>query len=199
MNTNLDLAQVGPGFSDPVSASQAVFRAGLAALSRPGELIYIDSEAHPPASIGTAANSLLLALLDQDVSLYVTPRHAVAAAYFRFHTGCTLTSDMADADFLLFGTDDSLPDLVSLKNGSEYSPEQSATVVREVTALANDTGFTLRGPGIRMTTRLQAPQIDDAFVAQWQASRERLPRGVDIFFTCAKRICGLTRTTRIEA
>lgn len=199
MNSSMDLTMIGPGFSDTVATSQAVFRAGLAAMSRPGDVIDITSDARPPVGIGAAANALLLSLLDQDVCLYVSPRHASAAGYFRFHTGCSLTDDLGAADFLLIGADDSLPDLSTLKTGSEFAPEQSATVVREVTGLAGGQGLKLHGPGIRIETRLHAAQLDDAFVKQRRNARDHLPRGVDIFLTCAERLCGLPRTTRIEA
>lgn len=197
MNTAVTMEKIGLGFGDAIAASQTVFRCGLTALSRPGTPIHVMSDAEAPAGIGTAACALLLALLDQDVSLYLSPRHADAANYFRFHTGCALTTNPRDADFLLFGADDVLLNLAELKNGDEYSPDHSATVIREVTGLEIGRGLKLRGPGIQGEAWLYASQLDADFVAQWQELNKRLPRGVDIFFTCADQICGLPRTTRI--
>lgn len=199
MHATVDLTQVGPGFSDAVATAQAVFRASLDALSRPGHICTVHSDASAPAGVFPAACAVLLALLDQDTSLYVAPGHNATASYFRFHTGCTLAKNATEADFLYIGADDALPDLVTLRNGSEYSPDHSATVVREVTQLASGHGVKLTGPGILGSTLLAAPQLDAAFVAQWRAARERFPRGVDIFLTCGAQLCGLPRTTRIEA
>jgi alpha-D-ribose 1-methylphosphonate 5-triphosphate synthase subunit PhnH len=197
MNPSVSLEQIGPGFGDAIAASQAVFRCGLSALSRPGTLIKVNSDADAPIGIGAAANALLLALLDQDVSLYLTPRHENAADYFRFHTGCALITNPCDADFLLFGAEDTLPNLAELKNGDEYSPDHSATVIREVTGLEAGRGLKLRGPGIQGETHVYASQLDVGFIAQWQELNQRLPRGVDIFLTCVDQLCGLPRTTRI--
>lgn len=198
MNPPVSLEQIGPGFGNAIAASQSVFRSGLTALSRPGMLINVNSDAHAPVGIGAAANALLLALLDQDVSLYLTPRHENAANYFRFHTGCALTTNPRDADFLLFGADDVLLNLAELKNGDEYSPDHSATLIREVTDLEAGRGLKLRGPGIQGEEWLYASQLDADFVAQWHELNKHLPRGVDIFLSCADLLCGLPRTTRIE-
>jgi alpha-D-ribose 1-methylphosphonate 5-triphosphate synthase subunit PhnH len=198
MNSPLSLEQIGPGFGIAIAASQSVFRSGLTALSRPGTLVNIISDAHPPVGIGAAANALLLALLDQDVSLYLAPRHENAASYFRFHTGCALTANPRHADFLLFGAEDTLPNLAELKNGDEYSPDHSATIVREVTGMEAGRGLKLRGPGIQGEAWLYASQLDADFIDQWRKLNQRLPRGVDIFLCCADQLCGLPRTTRIE-
>jgi alpha-D-ribose 1-methylphosphonate 5-triphosphate synthase subunit PhnH len=197
MNTPVSLEQIGPGFGDVISASQTVFRCGLTALSRPGTLVNVNSDAYAPLGMGAAANALLLALLDQDVSLYIPPRQADAANFFRFHTGCALTTNPCDADFLLFGAEDTLPNLAELKNGDEYSPDQSATVIREVTELQSGKGLRLCGPGIQGETWLYASQLDTHFIDQWRELNQRLPRGVDFFLTCADQLSGLPRTTRI--
>jgi alpha-D-ribose 1-methylphosphonate 5-triphosphate synthase subunit PhnH len=197
MNPPVSLEQIGPGFGDVIAASQTVFRCGLTALSRPGTLVNVNSDASAPEGIGAAANALLLALLDQDVSLYLTPRHENAANYFRFHTGCALTTNPRDADFLLFGAEDTLPNLSELNNGDEYSPDHSATLIREVTGLEAGRGLKLGGPGIQGEAWLYASQLDADFVAQWHESTQRRPRGVDIFLACGDQLCGLPRTTRI--
>lgn len=200
MDTVMDLGQVGPAFSDPVAASQSVFRAGLEALSKPGKLITIDSDACAPQGVQPAACALLLALLDQDTTLFVSPSHdAGTAAYFRFHTGCLLTGSTEDADFLLLGTRDPWPDLARLRIGSEYAPDHSATLVREVTALTGGRGIQLSGPGIPGSAAIEAEQLDADFVRQWRIARGLFPRGVDLLLTCGHEVCGLPRTVHIAA
>jgi alpha-D-ribose 1-methylphosphonate 5-triphosphate synthase subunit PhnH len=192
------LEHIGAGFSDPTAASQRIFRASLTVLSRPGTILEADSDATAPEGIGAAANAILLALLDQDVTLYVSPTHvAVASAYYRFHTGCSITSNLEDADFVLLASTDKLPALSAIKIGTEYAPELSATLVWEVSRLVGGGEATLTGPGIESSVRLTATPLDAAFLTARAEMISLFPRGVDLFLTCDNRVCGLPRTTRI--
>ncbi len=47
----LDLGSIGRAFAEPGLASQAVFRRALEALSRPGRIVALESDAEAPASI----------------------------------------------------------------------------------------------------------------------------------------------------
>ncbi len=194
-----DLSRIGPGFADPVQAAQQVFRVGLDALAHPGRVLDIAANAPAPAGVSAAANALLLALLDQDTTLHVSAMlDDVTAQHLRFHTGCRLTQDIAEADFVLLATDDTWPDFSLLKQGSEYSPEQSATIVREVSSFAVGLPLLLKGAGIATTQSLQCPELDAAFVTSWQAMRGRFPRGIDLFLTCGSALAGLPRSTHIN-
>jgi alpha-D-ribose 1-methylphosphonate 5-triphosphate synthase subunit PhnH len=194
----VSLEQIGAGFGDPTTASQRIFRASLEAISRPGTILALDSDATTPAGVGSAANALLLALLDQDVALYVSPAQLPqVSAYYRFHTGCTVTQDMAEADFVLLAVADPMPAIDALKIGTEYAPDVSATVVWEVSDLAVGEGVTLTGPGIETQVLLHASPLDAAFLSTRKKLMSLLPRGVDLFLTCGNRVCGLPRSTRI--
>jgi alpha-D-ribose 1-methylphosphonate 5-triphosphate synthase subunit PhnH len=193
-----NLEHIGAGFGDPTAASQRIFRASLKVLSCPGTILEADSDAIAPEGIGAAANAILLALLDQDVALYVSPTHvAVASSYYRFHTGCSVTTNLEDADFVLLASTDKMPSLSALKTGTEYAPELSATLVWEVAKLASGEGLTLTGPGIASSERLAATPLDAAFLSARAEMTSLLPRGVDLFLTCGNRLCGLPRSTRI--
>ena len=75
------LQDIAPGFVDITVQSQGVFRSALDALARPGSIARLPSvPANPVLPRGSsAAASLLLALLDQDCSLWVSP--ALAAGH----------------------------------------------------------------------------------------------------------------------
>ena len=196
----LDLEKVRPGFADVVAGSQAVFRRCLAALSRPGTVVDCSADVEPPAGVNAAANALLLALVDQDCRLWLSPGFPAAVAeHFRFHTGCALVGDPAAADFALIAAPHELPPLESFSAGSDEHPDTSATLVVQVEGLAQDGPWRLTGPGIRESVRLLAGGLGVPFVAQWTLSGKRFPRGVDVYFTSGSRLCGLPRTTRIEA
>jgi alpha-D-ribose 1-methylphosphonate 5-triphosphate synthase subunit PhnH len=187
--STLDLASVLPGFDDPAFGSQAAFRAALQALSRPG--IIVDCE--------RAAYSLCLALLDQDTRLWLSPAAQAFGPSLRFHTGCVLVSEVSQADFVMVGTAREMPPLESLAVGSDEAPHRSATLIVEVDELADEGGWKLSGPGIPGEARLRVPALGERFLEEWKANGRRFPRGLDVFLCSGGRVCGLPRTTRIEA
>ncbi len=201
MMAGFDLSRVSAGFADPGVAGQSVFRNSLEAMSHPGQLVEIHSSAKAPVGVHAGACALLLALLDQDTHLWVSPALAAgdAPGYFRFHTGCGLTYDPSAADFALVASPEELPPLAMFAQGSESYPDRSATLVVQVESLEAGSGWTLSGPGIRSTRCLAAGGLDDGFAAQWMQNRRGFPCGVDMFLASGARVAGLPRTTRLEA
>jgi alpha-D-ribose 1-methylphosphonate 5-triphosphate synthase subunit PhnH len=193
------ITEIGAAFGEPALASQRVFRGALEALSRPGRIVQVASDAQPPAGLQTAAAALALALLDQDTRLWLAGTGtAEAAAFLRFHTGCTIAGDPGEADFALLPAA-LLPPLESFACGSEEYPDRSATLIVQAASLHGDEGWQLSGPGIRDTARLRVGGLGAGFAAQWARNGRRFPCGVDLFFTCGEQLCALPRTTRIGA
>jgi alpha-D-ribose 1-methylphosphonate 5-triphosphate synthase subunit PhnH len=186
---SLDLSGVETGFADLALESQAVFRGALEALSHPGKIV----------ECRRAAAALALALLDQDTRLWASPKAQRETATLRFHTGCTLVAEAAEADFLLVAEAAELPDLESLACGSDEAPHRSATIILRVASLAADGGWKLSGPGIHGTAQLRVGGLGAPFLEQWARNGKRFPRGVDLFLCAGDRLCGLPRTTLLEA
>ncbi|MBX9836566.1 MAG: phosphonate C-P lyase system protein PhnH [Burkholderiaceae bacterium] len=198
--TDTSLLDITPGFGDQAQGSQRIFRAALGALSHPGQIQQVHSNAQIPAGVYVATANVLLALLDQDCTLWLSPSlatHAVAA-YLRFHTGCQLVDSPATAQFVLAASGAELPALGTLTPGTEYEPEFGATCIVQVEALNDNAGWTLRGPGIRDTQCLAVQGLPSDFVAQWAACQAHFPQGVDVLLSAGDRLAGLPRTTRIE-
>lgn len=196
----MNLADIGRGFEDVALGSQAVFRQALSALSRPGEILELATGVETPAGLNGAACALLLTLLDQDTGLWLSPGAAsgLCGSYLRFHTGCTLVANIAEADFALVASAEELPALNLFKAGSDEYPEHSATVVIQVGDLSSAGGWTLSGPGIDGSTPLRAQGLDSRFVEAWNASRRAFPGGIDVFLASGCRIAGIPRTTLIK-
>lgn len=203
MNTPT-LASLGAGFSNEAFGSQAVFRAVMQALSHPGRHVAVVHDAQTPTAGHSASAATLLALLDSDCTLWLSPRLAAsdAAAWLRFHTGCTLVSNAGDARFVWVGEGDALPPLSSLAQGTDIYPDQSATCVVDVARLDdaadNAEAWRLSGPGIQHHATLKVAGLPDDFEQQWSTNHGTFPRGVDVLLGTPTHIVGLPRTTRIS-
>jgi len=202
----LSLKDMAPGFTDATSQSQVVFRSALDAMARPGTSIYLAPASLVSASTpgSAAAASVLLALLDQDCTLWLSPTLAAgpAAAWLRFHTGCQLEEDCSKADFVWAASIAELPPLKRLKQGSAEYPDQSTSCVIDVNGwhaagVSDADAVTLRGPGVRDVLTLSVNGMDASFVLQHHAMQEHAPCGVDIFFCSGDALMGFPRSVRL--
>jgi len=194
-----DLQRVRPGFHDAALGSQAVFRRALQALSLPGRPVDLPAVATLPATGKGAAALLLLALLDSDCTLWLSPSLADsdAAAWLRFHTGCRRVFEPGEARFLWLAEGDAWPALDAMPAGSDEYPDQSATCVMEVPSLQGEPLWRLQGPGIPGEQALCAQGLPADFAAQWAANHAAFPRGVDLFLATGTQVLGLPRSTRV--
>ena len=199
-----DLSQLGAGFSHEGFGSQAVFRVALDALSHPGRCMPVGHDAQTPKTGQPAAAAVLLALLDSDCTLWLSPSLADsdAAAWLRFHTGCQLVDQADKAMFVWVAAGDEMPALDSFAQGSDNGPDQSATCVLDVAHMGvpteSEKHWLLRGPGIQDVTHLAVDGLSADFQAQWTANHANFPRGVDLFLATQTQLVGLPRTTSIQ-
>ena len=199
-----DLSALGAGFSDEALGSQAVFRTALQSMSHPGRCIHLNHDAQVPKSGHPASAALMLALLDADCTLWLSPKlaHSDAAVWLHFHTGCRLVDDFTQAQFAWVAAGDASPALDTFAQGTDAFPDQSATCVLDVLALQSGDqdapGWALTGPGINGSIALKAEGLAPDFLAQWAANHARFPRGVDVFLTTHQQMASLPRTTNIE-
>lgn len=198
------LSALGAGFSSEALGSQGVFRSVLKALSQPGDPVAIGHDAEVPGTGHAASAAVLLALLDSECTLWLSPRLVAsqAAVWLRFHTGCVLVDAPEQARFAWVAAGDAVPALASLQRGSDEYPDQSATCVIDVAVLAPAVegagAWRLTGPGIRGAQHLRVAGLPGDFAAQWAENHGAFPRGVDVVLATATHIAGLPRTTRIE-
>ncbi len=196
-----DCTNIGPGFSDLALGSQAVFRRALQAFSEPGQPLATEHDDYVPDVGHGSAAFLLLALLDADCRLWLSPSLAASstAAWLRFHTGCTLVKEPAMAHFAWVAHTDELPALHTFAQGSESDPDQSTTCVVDVQAMHPGHGWSLRGPGIREAVDLHVQGLPADFTSQWARNHAAFPCGVDVYLATPRQLLGLPRTTQISA
>lgn len=197
----VDLAHMLPGFSDPVHDSQRSFRCVLDALCRPGRIVSMPIPLAPPPELSISQCAILLSLADQDTPVWLPAalRTGQAAHYLRFHCGCPLTDDLAEAHFAVLDGLAQLPAHSALRLGKPAFPDRSTTLIVEVNELAASGPIRLTGPGI--------PDARSISVGGWtrhttgflQQNRAAFPQGVDLLLTNGAELMGLPRSTIVEA
>lgn len=198
------------GFGDPVHDSQAVFRAVLRAMSRPGEVQELSVPIVPPAPLLPAAAAVCLALLDLETRLWIDGGSrdvSQARDFLAFHTGAPTASTAADADFVVVADGAMVPRLDTFRQGSDETPEKSATLIVQMANLDDmpadnmlaDGAWRLSGPGIDGTAGLRIEGLRGGLAEELADNRARFPRGVDLILCTETRVAGLPRTTKVEA
>jgi len=192
-------AAAAAGFADPVHDAQAAFRGLLDAMARPGQIAELDVDLAPPSPLHVASAAVLLALADFDTPLWLDPAAAgdEVTDFLRFHCGCLVAAEPAQAAFALIADPAAMPPLTAFAQGTDDYPDRAATLVVQVCDLAVDGGWQLRGPGIETTTSLKAAPLPADLVGQLGANHQRYPRGVDLVLTSGQRLAALPRSTRI--
>ncbi|MFQ3623222.1 MAG: phosphonate C-P lyase system protein PhnH [Acetobacteraceae bacterium] len=186
-----------PGFADPARQAQACFRRLLEATARPGTIVRLDAPAPPP--LPPAAAALALTLCDADTPVWLEPRLATGEvrAWLRFHSGCPIVADEAEAGFAFASAALAGPDRLAC--GSDDYPDRSATLVLEVCALGSGETLILRGPGIEGEARLAVSGLPEWFRPWRERNAALYPRGVDAVLVAADRLAALPRSTVIVA
>lgn len=184
-----------PGFLDPVREAQAVFRAVLDAMARPGTVHAVAGPLDPPPPLGRAAAAVLLTLADADTPVWLGPGFGSAAEWLAFHAGVAPAAGPADAAFAVGGAETEL-DLFPA--GSDVAPQDGATVILMVAALGTGDAFALRGPGVPPEGgTLRAEGLPDGFAGAWARNHARFPRGVEVILCAGDRLAALPRSVAL--
>lgn len=182
------------GFADSVADSQAVFRAVLDAMSRPGTVHAVQALAEPPAPLHRATAAVLLTLADADTPVWLDSAAAAARAWVAFHCGAP-ASGLADAAFAIALQP---VDMAGLHAGTDEAPERGATLVLQVAALGEGQAWLLSGPGVQHEAALRVDGLPDGFADAWARNAALFPRGVDVVLCAGDRLAALPRTVALR-
>jgi alpha-D-ribose 1-methylphosphonate 5-triphosphate synthase subunit PhnH len=188
------------GLADPVAESQAIFRALLEAMSRPGRVVAVPAPIETPPPLHAAAAAVCLTLVDFETPLWLDPpaRTDDVVEYIHFHCGAPIAAEPDEAAFALVIGSAWAPVLDRFGQGTDEEPERSATLIVQVDGLDAGEGARLSGPGIAGEAGLRAAGLPTAFWTALRANRSAFPRGVDVILTAGCRLAALPRTTRVE-
>ena len=188
-----------PGFLDPVLDSQRTFRQVLDAMAHPGRVIPLDTKIQVPRPLHAATAAVCLTLLDFETSLWMDlDEKSDAAGWLRFHCGCPVVHSPSAARFGLISRGYGVPALDQFNPGQDDLPEQSATLIIQVSGLTSGSGKCFRGPGIETLERLEVQGLPDDFWMSWHLNQRLYPLGVDVLFTAGSTLVALPRTTEVE-
>ncbi|MBZ9849523.1 phosphonate C-P lyase system protein PhnH [Mesorhizobium sp. CA14] len=199
----MDIAtqSIDGGFAEPVFNAQAVFRAIMNAMARPGTVQPLPQLARPPAPLSATAGAVALSLCDNDTPVWLDPplqAEAPVKAWLGFHTGAPLANTPADAHFALIANPKEMAALDGFAQGTQEYPDRSTTLILLVSDLVSGPSLLLEGPGIEKTSMIAPPGMPRHFVEQWKQNNQRFPRGVDLILAAPGSLACLPRTTRIK-
>ncbi len=187
-------APLTAGFAKPVQDAQSCFRAALDALARPGSLHHLRPVV-APSPLCPAAAALLLTLVDQETPFWLDPDATSARHWIAFQCGAPCVVDTASAAFAFsLG----LPDLTRFSPGTHEAPENAATLIVQLPALAGGRPWRLSGPGLRDSACLAPLGLPADFATLWRRNRALFPGGVDLILCADAMMTALPRTVLIE-
>lgn len=194
---------------DEVFDAQEHYRLLLDAMARPGTINVLPrmSLTTPPA-ITNAAALVGFALLNADVSFYADGEAAdVVTRYLVVNTAATPESP-GKADFVFAPGTVSAELLTYLKKGTLPYPDEGATLVASVGALASEAeglggkpylALTLEGPGVAGKRTFFVSGLGSELIAGLQECNQEFPLGIDLILTDpAHRIACIPRSSRVE-
>ncbi|WON78281.1 phosphonate C-P lyase system protein PhnH [Serratia sp. UGAL515B_01] len=153
------------GFDQPIEQSQQAFRLILKALSEPGHKVLLQG-APAWGALNAASTAVLLTLADQETPFQLSAelKNEQVLTNIRFHTGAPLAANHAEISLALFDEQLQAADLQALSHGSEISPEFSAILVVQLSALEGGPNLRLTGAGIEKQRQI-SPKLPLALPA----------------------------------
>lgn len=195
-----------PAIAPPERESQRVFRALLAAFSRPGRIVRLEPD--DPTAPFSSARALARCLLDESVSVCVAGESPAARRLNELLERETRArpAGIEEADFLwIWGTGDGGV-LSRPRRGTAEEPQRGATVVfclepGPSPPLPERPRVRLAGPGIEAVSGI-APEMEGIprFVFEELAAvNAEFPLGVDVVFLRPEgTLMAVPRSTRIR-
>ena len=195
---------------DPVFDAQEHYRLLLDAMARPGKInILPRMQITTPPQLTSAAALVGFALLNADVSFFVAGSEPEVPTRYLLVNTSARPVDAHEADFV-FATGAASPMLVeSMKKGSLPYPEEGATLILDVPALATEPqglghggsglALTLQGPGVAGQCILFVRGLNATLVEGLQQSNIEFPLGIDLILTDGDgRMACIPRSSRIR-
>jgi alpha-D-ribose 1-methylphosphonate 5-triphosphate synthase subunit PhnH len=188
---------VAPAFREPVTANQAVFRAIMDALARPGEVKALAQVVTAPSPLSATAAAVAVALLDYETPLWLDSPLAgkpAIAQWIRFHTGARETADPRQASFAIIAEAADPPSFDHFALGTAEYPDRSTTLVLQVERFGSGQCLSLSGPGVAGVRTLSAEPLPPDLHERLGVNHALFPRGVDLILVSRNSVAALPRS-----
>ncbi|WP_420548153.1 phosphonate C-P lyase system protein PhnH [Curvivirga sp.] len=189
-----------PGLQDPVHSSAEVFRVLAKVMSEPGTVEELTEICGHPDELLKAASAAILTLADMDTSLYLSSEldSPISRGFLTLHTGVKIVDSANQADFVIATQDTDISQYQDLPVGDPQYPDQSATLIIQVSNIRGSKKVTLNGPGIENIKQVQMPDLPDSFFSWRDMKNSLYPCGIDIIFASNTELMAIPRTTKLE-
>ena len=172
---------------DEVFDAQEHYRLILDSMARPGKINTLPPlNINEPMDINNASALIAFALLNTDAS-FCAPEDETVANFIKLHTSAKV-AEMENADLVFVSglRDDDF--ISSLKAGTLPYPENSATVIADVTrisaaAMSNCLQLTLKGPGVKDTATVYVAGLSTVLLDDLKKQNLEFPLGIDLMLT----------------
>lgn len=188
---------------DEVFDAQQQFRIILDSMSRPGKInLMPQMDIEPPAGINNASVLISFALLNTDVSFFVTGDNSAAITPYIALNTTAQPKPINDADFIFM---DGLADeaiIADAKVGTLSYPEESATIIISVDEinedkLAGSVKLTLKGPGVETEMQVSLSGLNPEILHAVKEQNLEFPLGIDVILVDKdNRIICIPRSNR---
>lgn len=205
-----------PAFEESVNESQQVFRTVLKCMSEPGTIRTIQPGSEPDATQHEKLNqanannteslpifpslwAIAQALLDSDASVFIGDQllSQTLVQSLGFYTDATVTAKREGADFALMTQADWTSN-GGFSVGTWEQPQQSCTLIIQVSELSSAQQLLLSGPGIKESCWLSIAGLSTEQQTLLQTNHALYPRGLDFIFCSPERIVCIPRSTQIQ-
>lgn len=187
---------------DQVFDAQEHYRLILDSMARPGKINIIPQVSiSSPAALNQASGLLAFALLNRDASFCAIAQDEVTT-FIALHTAAEI-ADLEKADFVFIPGLQHKEFMGSLKTGNLSYPEDSATIVADVTEIssseiAGSLQLRLKGPGIKEIETVYVKGLNPEILNELKEQNLEFPLGIDIILTdIENRLICLPRSTDV--
>jgi len=180
---------------------QRLYRSLLDTMARPGSIEQLEPYAYQacPSEFHYVIG-IAITLLDQEVSFHETSISKELTPHLQLLTRSTVKL-LHESDYILVHKG-AAPDLTEAKRGTDLYPDQSATIIIQVSRIYDDREGEVRlkllGPGIKSEQMLSLDGLNRELLPELLLNSGRFPLGLDwILVDDEGRVCCLPRSTKI--
>jgi len=188
---------------EEVFDAQEQFRIVLDAMAHPGKIYQLkDFDFEAPSALSNASAVIAFTLLNTD-AFFHTLGNSHIRDYLALNTGA-VEETFEKADFVFIQGNSNAECLFKVKHGTLSYPEDSATVLIEVTEISkfyldSTVEIIFRGPGVEFENRVFFQGLNSEILETVKEINFDFPLGIDLIF-CDKnnQIVGLPRSNNFD-